>query len=307
MSSQRRPPDLNEQQVNRLLRSYLREEWHEDANRVASMVLDELDETPQRTSGGMAWRFQFMNNNVVRVGLAAAAVVIIAIIAINLLPGSPAPGGEPSASPSVQPSATSSPTGQAPSQEVVFNDAGGVGNVAFTFPSSGWEVSADSGYATASGYQSGTGFLVFPGDLWIYGDPCAWSTTTPDTPATTVDEIIAALASQATRDASEPSDITVAGYTGRAITLHVPDDLIWVELGPADCDEATFGTLTAGVDGNPNAAPERFHQGAGQIDEFWVVDVDGRPVALDLSYFPDTPQKVIDEMHAIVESVTFGD
>ena len=29
------------------------------------------------------------------------------------------------------------------------------------------------------------------------------------------------------------------------------------------------------------------------------------PVALDLTYWPDTPQEVIDEMYAIVESVTF--
>lgn len=38
-------------------------------------------------------------NKFVAVGLAAAAVVVIAVIAFNLLPGSPAPGGEPSATP----------------------------------------------------------------------------------------------------------------------------------------------------------------------------------------------------------------
>jgi hypothetical protein len=191
-------------------------------------------------------------------------------------------------------------------QTVVWNDADGVGNVAVTLPSTGWEVHAADGYVTGPG-RGGTGFLVFPGDQWIYGDPCAWSTTTPDTPATTVDEIIAALASQATRDASEPSDITVAGYPGRSITLHVPADLEWVELGPEHCDEATFGTLTGSGDGSPDSAPYRFHQGPTQIDEFWVLDVDGTPVLLDLAYWPETPQEVIDEMYAIVESVTFGE
>jgi hypothetical protein len=44
-----------------------------------------------------------MNNNIVRVGLAAAAVVVIAIIAINLLPGSPPPGGEPTETPTASP------------------------------------------------------------------------------------------------------------------------------------------------------------------------------------------------------------
>jgi hypothetical protein len=32
--------------------------------------------------------------------------------------------------------------------------------------------------------------------------------------------------------------------------------------------------------------------------------VDGRLVAFDLTYWPDTRQDVIDEMYAIVESVT---
>ncbi len=49
-----------------------------------------------------------MDNNVVRVGLVAAAVAIIAVIAYNLLPGSPAPGGEPSSTP--EPTVTSAPS-----------------------------------------------------------------------------------------------------------------------------------------------------------------------------------------------------
>jgi len=240
-----------------------------------------------------------MNNNFVRIGLAAAAVVVIAIIAINLVPGGLQFGGEPSVSPSMEPSVATYPAGEPTSQVVVWNDVSGVGNVAVTLPSSGWDVHAADGYVTALAYED-TGFLVYPGDLWIYGDPCAWSTTTPDTPASTVDEIIAALASQASRDASEPSEITVAGYSGRSITLHVPGDAVF-----GDCDEETFGTLTEGVEGSPDSAPHRFHQGPGQIDEFWVLDVDGRPVAFDLSYWPDTHQEVIDEMYAIVESVTF--
>jgi hypothetical protein len=52
-----------------------------------------------------------MNNNIVRVGLAAAAVVVIAIIAINLLPGTTPPGSSPSVSPSVEPSAAPSEPG----------------------------------------------------------------------------------------------------------------------------------------------------------------------------------------------------
>jgi hypothetical protein len=89
--------------ADRVVRSWLHEDRHEDATRVLDSVLDEVDTTPQRRSGGTAWRFLSMNNNIVRVGLAAAAVVVIAIIAINLLPGSPAPAGEPTDTPTASP------------------------------------------------------------------------------------------------------------------------------------------------------------------------------------------------------------
>jgi hypothetical protein len=291
---------------DRLIRTYLVEDQAtgtpEVPDHVYSAIRDGIEHTRQRAVLGSIGVPDM--NNILRIGLAAAAVVIIAIIAINLLPGTPTPGGSPSVSPSAEPSASPSQAGEAPGPVVVWNDASGVGNISFSMPASGWDVFATDGYATVSG-QDDTGFLVFPGDLWIYGDPCAWSTTTPDTPATTVDEIIAALASQASRDASEPSDIMVAGYSGRSITLHVPADPEW----DANCDEGTFGTLAADDDGDgePASDPQRSQQGPGQIDEFWVLDVDGRPVMLDLTYWPDTPQEVIDEIYAVVESVTFGE
>ncbi len=64
----------------------------------------------------------------------------------------------------------------------------------------------------------------------VYGDPCHWETTMPETPVTTVDEFVAALSSQASRDASEPVDITLGGYAGKSITLEVPDDVDFSRL-----------------------------------------------------------------------------
>jgi hypothetical protein len=93
------------------LQSWLHEDRHEDATRILHTVLDGVGTTPQRRSGGTAWRFLSMNNNIVRVGLAAAAVVVIAIIAFNLLPGTVPPGGGPTPSPSVEPSAAPSEPG----------------------------------------------------------------------------------------------------------------------------------------------------------------------------------------------------
>ena len=134
------------------------------------------------------------------------------------------------------------------------------------------------------------------GPLYVFGDPCAWSTTKPNAPATTVDELMAALAAQALRDASTPADITLDGYAGKSITLHVPDDADFDR-----CDQDKFGSWTNG----PALEPERYHQGPGQIDEIWAVDVDGELVVVDWDYYEGTPQSVIDELRSIVESIRF--
>ena len=50
----------------------------------------------------------------------------------------------------------------------------------------------------------------------------------------------------------------------------------------------------------------RTQQGPGQIDELWIVDVDGTFVIIDAMYRHDTPPSLLDEMRAIAESATFG-
>ena len=117
----------------------------------------------------------------------------------------------------------------------------------------------------------------------------------PETPATTAEEIVAALAAQASRDASEPVDVTVGGYAGKMITLHVPNDADF-----ADCYEGDFVSYT-------NEAGERWqwHQGPGQIDDFWFVEVEGSIVEIRAMYRPDTPRELVEEMRTLVESATF--
>jgi hypothetical protein len=62
---------------------------------------------------------------------------------------------------------------------------------------------------------------------------------------------VAALSAQASRDASAPVDISLDGYAGKSITLHVPDDADF-----AACDDGLFGSWgTRGED------PSRYAQG----------------------------------------------
>lgn len=171
-----------------------------------------------------------------------------------------------------------------------------------TIPASGWHGEPNGGVVcwgdpadTCAGPPDGAGIFAFEGrEYYVYGEACQWSTTRPDTPATTVDELIDALANQGSRAESAPEDITVDGYTGKKIVLGMhPVDL-------DACDEGRFALF-----GLPGNNPARYSQGKDQIEDVWALDVNGVLVVLDGAYYADTPRNAIDEIRAILASATF--
>ncbi len=302
-----------DREVTRIVRSWLEEGAMSLPDRVLDAVLDQVPATPQRRPWRSAWRYADVNNTL-KVALGAAAVLVVAVLAVNLLPQGGGPGGVV-ASPSVAaPSATASPT---PAPSVVSPSPSPAGlaegphplwegppamtaTIAapgwFGFPGDRLLVKDDN-----PGPPAGAGLIVFTGDLYVYGDPCKWSGTEPASPATTAADLVTALASQALRDASEPVDITLDGYAGKAITLHVPDDAVF-----SDCDRSTFGSWTISTADGPGLDPYRYAQGPGQIDEIWALDVDGVLTVIDWSHYADTPAEDLAELQAIAESITFG-
>jgi hypothetical protein len=258
-------------------------------------------------------------NRYLTIGLGAAAVVVLGLFLGYQLLGGPGPNtGAPSVepTPTAQPSTaepTSTPDAFVPEPLLVTGGAAPV-QVTVEVASPGWSVLAgldgitkdddgldppDSVGAAflAWGWQAGTEFVV-------YGDPCAWSTTS-SAPATTPDEIAAALAAQASTDATAPVDVTVGGFSGKSITVHVP---MSYEV-PGATREEEFGACDGdmfafyGVQGE--SEPVRNAQGPGQIDELWILDVDGSIVILDAAYSPATPAELVEEMRALAESATF--
>jgi hypothetical protein len=262
-------------------------------------------------------------NIIIKFGLAAAVVVMVVLIGITSLGGvsnvggpglDPTPTAEASmAEPTPTPQPTSSPEITLPVGTFVFSDgrfSDGAARmpITVTIPAPGWygqpgngilgNVPEDEDFGPEDAWIIGP----FVGDLHVPADPCRWSTTMPDTPATTVDEVVAALQRQASRDASEPVDITVDGHAGKSITLRVPDD---AELGECDFNRlsggAEFCTLT---EGNP-AVCHRYHQFPGQIDELWVLDVDGQVAVIDATWSDATPPDALAELRLILDSMTF--
>ncbi len=99
----------------------------------------------------------------------------------------------------------------------------------------------------------------------------------------------------------------MGGYSGKAVTVQVP--LSYEVPGATrdeefgDCDEDQFAFYgTAAGDGTELA---RNAQGPGQIDELWILDVNGSIVILDAAYSPATPADLVEEMRTLAGSATF--
>ncbi len=99
-----------------------------------------------------------------------------------------------------------------------------------------------------------------------------------------------------------PQDITVDGYPGKAITLHVPGDLAYAD-GFTDCDDGNF--CIVGFPDPPGC--HMYYSGLDEFQEIWIIDVDGEFHWVTGNYWPDTPADVVEELQAILGSMTFGE
>lgn len=311
---------------DRLIRAFLHEGEDQLTDQVYDAVRAAIDTKRQRAVIG-PWRTPVMNR-IVTIGLGAAAVVLAIFLGTQVL-GSPSDniGGPDDASSSQQATTTPEPTPTATPWSGLSSgpfqiagadgiDNGGSVKISVDIASPGWtsEPSVDFMYKNDDGldapdsvggaligwtWPAGTGYLV-------YGDPCRWTTTTPESPATTAADIAAAFLAQAQTAATQPVDVTVGGYAGKALTLTVPMSYevpgATREQKFGNCDEAAFAFY--GVTGE-RAGVARDAQGAGQIDELWILDVEGSIVILDATYSPATPAELVQELRALAESATF--
>lgn len=286
--------------VTRIVRSWLNEDRHEDADRVLNIVLAEIETTPRRRSFWSAWRFPDMSN-ALRVGLAAAAVVIIAVIAINLLPGTPAPGSGPTPTPepaAVEPTATPLPA----LGDQVLLDAGryrvadaGISNIEVTVEvPAGWTSSANWVVIGPRGNDEPDGMAIrFYKIPNLAANPLSHAEGNLDPPVgPTVDDLVQAIVTHPGWTASESTDITIDGRAGQLVSITIPLD---AEL-PAD---DTFYLSTDPTEGGIwGWAP-------GQTFDWYIVDVDGQRLIIDAFHYPDTSEEDLAAQRAVVESVQF--
>lgn len=258
----------------------------------------QLATTPQvGQPGWLLGRFPIMTNNVVRIGIAAAAVMLLAIVAVRLLPEV----GEPDVT------ATPTPTRMPPSVPVALKEgplqAGTY--VAHPFPApndslsftfnvpDGWvgylpgSVAPTAGAAGPAG--AGVDFVQVTG---LYTDSC---TSDFVQIGLSVDELASALEDIYGREPSyevtAPVDITLSGYSGKRMDLFIPSD---VDFSSCDNGGYPFG------DGAPYA------NGPGNRWHLWILDVAWERVVILAHDFATTSQQDQEELLAIVDSIRIG-
>jgi hypothetical protein len=289
--------------TTRVVRSWLEEGVTSLPDRVLDDVLDRLPTTPQRRSWWPARRFAEMNN-FAKLALAAAAVAVIAVVGLNLLPASGGLGGDPTASPT--PSTTQTPI---PSPTLAaFPVAGDVAvgryalrqrsvRLTLEVPTSGWIGEGGGSMIKSFLSPAGAHFAVSPvGIDGVYADPCA---KVPDTTiGPSAADLAAAVAAIPGLDTTGPTDVTVGGLPAKMIVITVPDD---IGCAPDDFFLWYDDGTCAGHDPCP-----RWVSQLGQTLRVWVVDVDGERVWLEAETYAGATPEIEQEIQRIIDSIEFG-
>ncbi len=259
---------------------------------VRNAIRAQLPSTKQRPAWWPGWRFPEMNQ-AMRIALASAAVLAVAVIGISLFRGMNVGGPDltgPSPSPTPEPAALSDGPLEAGTYSTTpFTLPGGPISFTLTVPS-GWEADAPRGVWPGGGPGGPDGaavtFLMVEG---LYADPCEGNSGEPDVAVgPSVDDLVTALGSQPTYESSAATDVTVDGYPGKRLELQLPSDIDF-----ATCDDGQFWVWDAGP----------YAQGPGNRWQVTILDVDGTRVVVLAEDFADTPASTQTELQQIVNSV----
>jgi hypothetical protein len=281
---------------------------------IRNRLLDVTKDAP----GGSALRSQVLRRARRRVALTIGATVITivalvlgTVVAVRSISASPPL--RPAQQPTETPSSTSTPLPAAGAvapgtytvdRTTVPGDNFDSVRITFTVPT-GFEASdlgvLKGGEHGPDGPENTTG-VTFWKISSVPADPCHWQRGRPPV-GPTVDDLATALAHQSRRHATIPTDVTLAGYAGKHLTLRVPahiDVLSLTDYFPA-CDQGRFVSW----DSSPPSGYRdvRYQQGPNQVDELWILDVHGFRLVIDASYWRYTPAGGVAEVHRIVRSI----
>ncbi len=284
---------MSEHDFDRTARLWLEDGPTDMPDRALQAALDEIHVTQQRRAWWPARRFPSMSNGI-RLAAVVAAVLVIAFVGINLI--SPKNGGigGPAPTPTPTPTPRAMTVGTpAPLEPGIYVTADPfLSRVTFTMPA-GWVGNMGGPYAVYLDRTSGLGSVAFLVFNKVYADPCHYDKGVLDPPpGPSVDDLATALASMPGVDATTPTDVTVAGYRGKQLTLTAPASFVGCTLAPGENFRVWELPLGATNDMTP-----------GQRDRIWILDVGGQRLVIDAPEIPGETPEAQAEVEGILNSI----
>ena len=286
-----------DREANRVVRTWLQDGVTALPDRVLDEVLDQLPATPQRRATWWPVRRLFDMNKALAVGLATAAVVVVVLLGTTLF-ASPDTGiGDGVDVPTPTPSTTPMPWPTSQNTELAagtyLTDGPTPFRTTITVPA-GWIACGtgpqESGVCTG---PDGSGAVDIVKIENLVADPCDRSRAMLDPPiGDSVDDLIAGLSNLPGFAASDPIDVTVAGFSGKQLELTAPTEPGCVY------DENGLGVWATAVRTNG--------VGPGETNVLRILDVNGERVVIAAAYQPVAPAAEVAELLAIFESVRVG-
>ena len=298
--------------TTRIVRSWLRTDEHESADRVLGDVLALLDATPQRRPLWPARRIADMNTYA-KLATAIAAVVVAAVVGVNLLRPGGGPGTDPASSPTPSPSASPTPTPQPqPSAAgTAFPPAGALtpgrhtvseAGIAFSLEvPEGWYSSGLNcgGCATNAGWlEKGSGPDGDPDTVWmpiwhvrgVAADPCAH---TPGPEATSAANLAADVAGlPGIEVVTPPEDVTIGGRPAKHVAVKVPAGI--------DCVPGTYYMWYE------DSGVFRWASALGQTNHVWIIEMaGGNWIWIEAETFEGVSPEFVPEIEAMIDSIQF--
>ena len=299
---------------DRLIHAFLHEGLDELPYPVYDAVRDRIEQTRQRAVIG-SWRTPDVNR-LLKIGLAAAAVVVIAVVGFQYLDGSNTGGPgvtetpQPTASPAVTPEPSAAVIPPLPegtltagtyrlrpsSSETMTIDA--------TVPDGGWSGGPPNAIGGPVGESNGPNGLAvaFFKAQTINSDPCHWDkdgsgSAPPEGDievGPTVDDLAEALAASSAYDSTTPVEVTLGGFSGKRLDLQISPD-------PDGCDNFEGEENQYFVFGGPEGG--QFAQGGANTWQVTIVDVEGTRLIAVLIAYEETSAADLSAAQGILESV----
>ena len=279
-----------DRETTRIVRSWLEEGATSLPDRVLDNVLDQLPATPQRRAWWPAWRLPDMNTRL-RIAAALAAVVVVALIVVNVLPKAGGVGGTTS-TPSPTPGALVIGEGSVPLKAGTYVAADPfLVQATFTVPA-GWEGNIGGPYAVFLDQPQGPGAVTFSIFEDVGASPCHANGFLSPAAGPTVDDLATALANMPGLTATTPIVATLGGYQGKQLTLTAPASFAGCTLTADGAFRIWQLPLGATNDLTPS-----------ESDRVWILEVGGQRLVIDAPQTPGESAADIAAVQGVLDSI----